>query len=209
MISKPKLNLSPEELEHHGIMKRFYNATFESIEAQGVPSSIRTQYEQIKSYAAELEHNIAIGKGLILCGPYGTMKTTIAIALLRKHLEHSNSGLFVPMCSLIDDLYTRRAKSIEDWANYEQRIRTTKLLVLDDIGAENTDQSWILSKVDSIITERYNRMKPIIITSNLLPFSTDKNEKTLKNTYGGRVFDRLRSTSTLVIFSGKSLRKTM
>lgn len=207
MIYKSKPNLTPKELESHGIMRRFETTTFGVIEARGVPDSIAAQYEQVKRYAEDLKRNIAIGKGLILCGPYGTMKTTLAIAILRKHLEYSNSGLFVPMCSLIDDLYTRRARSIEDWANYEQRIRTTKLLVLDDIGAENTDQSWILSKVDSIITERYNRMRPVIITSNLLPFSTDKNERTLKNTYGGRVFDRLRSTSELIIFSGKSLRK--
>lgn len=207
MMSK----LTVKELENHGIMRRFYDATFENIESKGVPQSIAGQYEQVKKYAKNLEHNVSMGKGAILCGPYGTMKTTLAIALLRKWLEISNgySGLFVPMCTLIDDLYTRRARSIEDWANYEQRIRTTKLLILDDIGAENTDQSWILSKVDSIITDRYNRMRPVIITSNLLPFSTDKNKKTLSNTYGGRVFDRLRSTSELIIFNGKSLRKSI
>lgn len=201
--------MTSNELENHGIMRRFYNITFENIEKQGIPGSIQTQYSQIKAYVLDLKKNIDMGKGIILCGPYGTMKTTMAIAILRKHLETSNSGLFVPMCSLIDNLYTRRALSVEDWARYEQRIRTTKLLVLDDIGSENTDQRWILQKVDSIITERYNRMMPVIITSNLLPFSKNKDEQTLKNTYGGRVFDRLRSTSELVMFSGKSLRKTI
>ena len=204
-----KVNLTSEELESHGIMRRFYDATFENIETKGVPESISSQYEQIKQYAENLEYNLSIGKGVILCGPYGTMKTTLAVALLRRHLEHSHSGLFVPMCSLIDNLYTRRALSVEDWARYEERIRTTRLLVLDDIGSENTDQKWILQKVDSIITERYNRMRPVVITSNLLPFSKNKDEQTLQNTYGGRVFDRLRSTSELIMFSGKSLRRTI
>ena len=194
-------------LENAGIMKRFYNTSFDSIAKSGIPANTRQQYNIAKRYASELKENIKNGLGMILCGPCGTMKTSLAIAILRSQLESGEKGLFVPMCSLIDNLFTKRALSKEDWASYEQRIRNTPLLILDDLGAENTDQTWILSKIDSIITERYNRMRPIIITSNMLPFSQDKNEQTMQNTYGARVFDRLKSTSELVIFNGQSLRK--
>lgn len=128
------------------------------------------------------------------------MKTTIAVAVLRAWIDggHLLTRL-VPMCSLIDNLYTMRALNKEEWARYESRIRSTPLLVLDDLGGENTDQSWVLAKVDSIITERYNKCLPIIITTNL-----SKDE--LMGTYSGRIVDRLRNTSKYLAFHGASQR---
>lgn len=58
----------------------------------------------------------------------------------------------------------------------------------------------MLSKVDSIITERYNKMLPIIVTTNL-------SKEELAGTYSGRIMDRLRNTSQCLIFSGASQRK--
>lgn len=66
-------------------------------------------------------------------------------------------------------------------------------------GGENTDQSWVLAKVDSIITERYNKMLPIIVTTNL-------SKEELMGTYSGRIVDRLRNTSKYLAFHGASQR---
>ncbi len=189
-------------LKRAGIYRRFQWITFDAIEHCGLPQSenIRQNYGEVKNYARNLEDNLKNGYGLILSGTYGTMKTTIAVAVLRKWLDDGHSGLLVPMCSLIDNLYTMRALNKEEWARYEARIRSTPLLVLDDLGGENTDQSWVLSKVDSIITERYNKMLPIIITTNL-----SKDE--LMGTYSGRIVDRLRNTSKYLVFHGASQRR--
>ena len=189
-------------LESAGIYRRFQGITFDSIERHGLPpsESIRQNYGKAKEYAANLAENQKNGYGLILSGTYGTMKTTIAVAVLRKWLDDGHNGLLVPMCSLIDNLYTMRALNKEEWARYEARIRSTPLLVLDDLGGENTDQSWVLSKVDSIITERYNKMLPIIITTNL-----SKDE--LMGTYSGRIVDRLRNTSKYIAFNAASQRR--
>lgn len=189
-------------LEKAGIYRRFQGITFDAIEHKGLPpiASIRKNYNEAKEYAEHLDENRQKGFGLILSGTYGTMKTTIAVAVLRKWLDDGNYGLLVPMCSLIDNLYTMRALNKEEWARYEARIRSTPLLVLDDLGGENTDQSWVLAKVDSIITERYNKMLPIIITTNL-----SKDE--LMGTYSGRIVDRLRNTSKYLVFHGASQRQ--
>jgi len=178
--------------------------TFSSIEERGLPrdEELRKNYGIVKSYAASLDENIANGMGILLSGNYGTMKSTMAVAVLRYQLERGKAGLFVPMCSLIDNLFTMQKLNKEEWAKYEFKIRNTPMLVLDDLGSENTDQGWILAKVDSIITERYNKMRPIIITTNL-------SKADLKGTYSGRLFDRLRSTSKCIVFRGESQREAV
>lgn len=189
-------------MEWAGIYKRYQAVTFENIEKRGIPdnANIRENYEAIKKYAADLEDNIKRGYGLILSGHYGTMKTTMAVAVLRQWIDSGHNGLIVPMCSLMDNLYTMRIMNREEFAKYDKRIRSTPLLVIDDLGGEN-NEAWILSKIDSIITERYNKMLPVIITTNLT-------RKELEGTYSARVMDRLRNTSNYLAFNADSQRRT-
>ncbi|MEN6566361.1 MAG: hypothetical protein ABFC57_08665 [Veillonellales bacterium] len=91
-----------------------------------------------------------------------------------------------------------KERNREEWIAYEDKVRTTGILVLDDLGAEY-HQEWVLSKVDAIISERYNRMRPVIITTNL-------SDKALTGKYAERIIDRLRSTAKVIKFTGKSLR---
>lgn len=186
--------------EQRGIFRRYWDCSFEKIEHRCVPQQVRDEYREVKAYADNLKNYIRDGVGLILKGPVGTMKTSLAVAVLQKSLADGYGGLFVPMASLLDNIFTLKAKSVEEWANYEQRIRETGLLVLDDLGAEHTE-GWVQTKVDAIISERYNRQLPIIVTTNL---SNDQ----LQKTYAARVIDRLRSTAKMITFRGSSLRET-
>lgn len=189
-----------EELERRGIYKRFQDVTFAGILQRGLPQEYEGIYRQVKSYADNLPQNIEKGKGLVLKGGCGTLKTTFAAAVLRHHIDNGGSGLFVPMAALIDNLFSMRDRNKDEWIRYEMTIRGTQLLILDDLGAENTDQKWVLCKIDSIITERYNKMLPVIVTTNL-------SASELLGTYSGRIYDRLRSVSEIITFTGKSLRK--
>ncbi|MCL6558045.1 MAG: ATP-binding protein [Firmicutes bacterium] len=187
-----------KKLERCGIHRRFRDCTFENIEKVGVPESVREQYGQVKEYAVNLKENIAEGRGLLLKGSVGTMKTTLAVAVLQEHIARGGSGLFITMSSLLDNIFTLKARNPEEWANFEQRVRETPLLVLDDLGAEYTE-GWVLTKVDAIISERYNRCRSVIVTTNLTA-------EQLRGVYAERVIDRLRSTLKVVNFSGRSLR---
>lgn len=191
--------LKANKLSEYGIEKRYRDVTFESIEKKGIPKHLLENFKIVKSFADNLSANIEKGHGLIMAGNPGTLKTTFAIAILRKWIDENNNGFLVNMCSLIDNLFTLRERNKEEWAKYEHRIRNVPLLVLDDLGSENIEQNWILSKVDSIISERYSKMKSIIITTN---FSFDE----LSGTYSGRIIDRLADTSEFLYFNGDSLR---
>ena len=143
-----------KEMENCGIFRRFQNVTFDAIERRGIPEDeiIRKNYARVQDYAAHLAENIKRGYGLILAGGYGTMKTTLAVAVLRAHIDAGGFGMFVPMCSLMDNLFTMRDLSREEWARYERKVRSTPLLVLDDLGSEDTGKSWVRARSSVIST---------------------------------------------------------
>lgn len=188
-----------KKLERCGIYRRFRDCNFENIKKAGVPESVREQYSQVKAYAGNLKENITEGRGLLLKGSVGTMKTTLAVAVLQAHIARGGGGLFITMPSLLDNIFTLKAKSLDEWVKFEQNLRETPLLVLDDMGSGHTE-GWVLTKVDAIISERYNRCRPVIITTNL-------SARQLKGIYAERVIDRLRSTLKVINFSGPSLRR--
>lgn len=195
--TKPTTGINYKILEESGILERFKDIKFENI----IPDEdIKENAQMILNYANNIEKYVANGEGLILSGSYGTMKTTLAICVLRKYIEQGGRGLFVSMCSMMDSLYSMKARSIDEWTNYENRLRNTSLLVIDDLGSEDVSAPWVLSKVNSIITERYNRKKSIIVTTNLT-------KEELAKTYAGRIIDRLRSTNYYISFNGKTKRR--
>ena len=185
-----------DKLESHGIYRRFWPVTVDSIDQRGVPQQCRKQWHDVKEYIYRLSKYVQSGTGLMLVGPVGTMKTTMAIAVLREYVDAHGAGYFIPMVSLLDNLSQSRERHDN---SLEIRIRQTPLLVLDDLGAEY-DHTWVQAKVDAIITERYNRLRATIVTSNL-------SAKDIRDRYQLRIFDRLRATNKLIAFRGTSLRE--
>ena len=192
-----------EEIERQikiaGIGRRYAGCTFEYIERRGVPVGMEAYYPIIKNYANNLPENIKSGTGILLQGAVGRMKTTLAAAVLLEHIHAGHRGMFITMSSLLDTIFSLKARSVAEWEQFETNLRTISLLVIDDLGSERTE-GWVLTKVDSIIAERYNNCLPVIVTTNL-----SKTE--LKETYAERIIDRMRSTMIDVVFSGSSLRE--
>ena len=187
-----------ENVKRAGLGVRYHNCTFDAMNKRQIPGSIRGEYLEVKKYADNLSKNIKNGTGLLLKGPVGTMKTSLAAAVLLHHIHQGGRGMFISMAGLLDTIFSLKAKNVGEWAKFENNLRKTSILVIDDLGAEHTE-GWVLTKVDAIISERYNNMLPIIVTTNL-----SANE--LKATYAERVIDRIRSTMLTVSFSGQSLR---
>jgi len=133
-------------------------------------------------------------------GPVGVMKTSLAIAILLKHIYSGGKGLFIPMASLLDTIFSLKAIDKEKWAKFEEDLRNLPLIVIDDLGAEYSGgEGWVKTKVDSIITERYNNMLPVIITTNL-------EIEDMQGTYAERITDRIGSTTSQIVFAGPTLR---
>jgi DNA replication protein DnaC len=204
-VSKREAELAEKErihqLERCGIFTRYQDSTFSAIEARGIPDSVKSQYADLQQWVAKLCEHLKTGEGLILRGHVGTMKTTFAVAALHELIRQGGSGFFITMPSLIDTIFTLKEKNSDEWLGFERKLRESPLLVLDDLGAEYPT-GWVLHKVDAIISERYNRCRPIIITTNL-------SGEQMKSTYAERIIDRWRSTCRIITFTGDSLRKTV
>ena len=193
-----------QELEKHGIAIRYSRTTLEGIERRGLPDnpSIQTRFKDVCNYVSHMQSHLRRGEGIIMIGPVGTMKTQLAVSILRKHLDAGGSGMMVAMATLLDNLYTMTAMNREECVRYEHRLYNTQLLLIDDLGAENNNPAWIKAKIDSIISYRYDHMKPTIITTNC-------SQQELADTYGGRIFDRVKSNAYCLVFEGPSERKPL
>ena len=186
-----KNNKITEYLAKANIPKRFKPSTFELLDNHGVPKWCKDEYEQVKGYARNFKANKEKGYGIIFSGSVGTMKTTLAVACLQSVISQGYRGYFVSMPELLDILFSSEK---QDRREFEKSVKSVGLLVIDDMGAEyGTD--WVVNKVDSIITHRYNELLPTIITTNLT-------KEEMKGRYMERVYDRLKQTS--LMFSGTS-----
>jgi DNA replication protein DnaC len=104
---------------------------------------------------------------LLLHGPCGVGKTHLAVAIARYYLEHeSGSVLFQVVPDLLDQLRATfdpsRGVAYDD--RFEQ-IRDAGLLILDDLGTENTTP-WARETLSQIFNHRYNERSPTVVTTN-------------------------------------------
>lgn len=199
--AKQAVVCSERDLVACGVFARYHTASFEQIERRGVPPVLRRQVDSVREYADQLDANLRAGVGLLLRGPAGTLKTTLAVATLQRCLLSGRHAVFLTAASLVDAIFAAQALPDGGRAAWEEKLRCVPLLVLDDLGAE-WSAGWTLSKLDAIIAERYNRRHSLLITTNL---GTDE----MKRRYPARIIDRLRETCRIITMNAPgSLRPT-
>lgn len=181
--------------QSYGIPKRYRNVTMEYIVNRGVPEQSKQNVADVQRYIDNLEDNLQNGNGMVMRGNVGTMKTTLAIAIMRAVIAKGRNAYFIPMANLMDRLFSGTP---DERSKLEQKLQTVSLLVIDDLGMEY-EKGWVTAKIRAIINNRYNEEKSTIITTNL--------EKDINDRYVDGMLDRIASTSTFSNFSGESLRK--
>jgi DNA replication protein DnaC len=108
---------------------------------------------------------------LVLCGPYGCGKTHLAYAIIGAAYR---SGVPVYACSVPDLLETLR-QGIDSQARGDtlgsrlETVRTARLLLLDDLGAENLTP-WAAEKLYQIVDYRHRSRLPLVVTTNVNVF---------------------------------------
>jgi DNA replication protein DnaC len=105
--------------------------------------------------------------GLLLMGPTGSGKTHLAISVLRALMERGFPGIFFDYINLLERIrsgYDPDAGA-SDRAAYQACLEAPVLLI-DDLGSHRVT-SWVEDTVTSIVTQRCNNEKPLIVTTNL------------------------------------------
>ncbi len=124
--------------------------------------NLRRVYERVAAYAQNPEG------WLVLTGGYGCGKTHLAAAIANAQIEAGHRVLFVTAPDLLDHLRATFRPTDTEEEGYDARfeeVRTTPLLILDDLGIESPTP-WAVEKLYQLLNHRYNARLPTVITTN-------------------------------------------
>ena len=216
-IAKGDLLIRSKMLEFSGLKKKQRGVNIYNIQP-------RKGQEEAYNYALQFIEKFKDNpnaKGFIYAGGVGSGKTFISSAIanavidtigIDKVLAESvgrfgeYSKTISPVCftgtvELVEQLKaTYNSNSVENTCDVMNRLKHSKLLILDDMGAENPSE-WVKERLFEIIDYRSNEDLPIIITTNAIPSE-------LKSRIGERSFDRLREMCHYIKFASQSQRQT-
>ena len=147
-------------------LEAFSHMTFETFKVQGrlglsddQVTSLKLALGQSSQFANEL-------KGwMLFSGGYGCGKTHLAAAIANHAVQLGVPTLFLTVPDLLD--WLRFAYDSPD-SSFEERfaeIRNIRLLVLDDLGTQNTTP-WAQEKLFQIVNHRYTNRLATIVTTN-------------------------------------------
>jgi DNA replication protein DnaC len=103
---------------------------------------------------------------LFLFGSQGTGKTHLAAAVAHKRIALGQPAIFMNVPDLL--MHLRRAFSPTSDVTHDdlfESLRTTPMLILDDIGRQ-LETKWAQEKMYQLINHRYNLRLPTVITMN-------------------------------------------
>jgi DNA replication protein DnaC len=151
--------------------------------------------EAVEQYGESLAAKVEAGRGLMVFGPTGTGKSSTA-ALVAKFAVMADVRFrwtYVPdLCDQMMDGASRRQEVRIDQSAVD-------LLIWDDFGVRPLS-AFEIGMLDQIVERRYQRRKPMIVTTNLT------RDVMVKTPEFGRMVDRWRQMSSSVVISGKSMR---
>lgn len=184
----------PKDPALYGIPKRYAHIDLGYIKAKGVPEQAKANVAIVEDFIIHIQERLDSGDGLLMRGGVGTMKTTLAVAIMKAAIEKKNQAFFIPMANMMDNLMQLEGN---EKRAFEKKLVEVPLLVIDDLGMEY-EKGYAQVKIRAIINDRYNKMKSTIVTTNL--------GKDIQDRYIEGMLDRIKATSTFLNFTGKSLR---
>jgi DNA replication protein DnaC len=180
-----------------GIPKRFRGVGFDR---QPIADMDPTLIREIRSYVRDISGNLDRGRGLWLFGDVGTGKTSLAMLVSKAALEAGRSVAIYSMPRLLSDIKeTYEDRSERSYMELFERLVGVDLLHIDDLGAEKRTE-WVLEQLYSIINERWQEQRSIIVTTNLI----DVDE--LREQIGPRTVSRLHEMCDLIPIMGRDRR---
>ena len=129
----------------------------------------------VRDWIDSMEKNLDEGNGLWLMGDTGTGKTTLAMLVSKETLKHGHSVAIYSLPKLlarIRSTFDAQAGE-ESYSEFFERLCDVDLLHIDDLGAEKQTE-WVLEQLYALINERYEREKPIVVTTNLDQLELEK-----------------------------------
>jgi DNA replication protein DnaC len=159
-------------------------------------------------YSSGFRKYIESGAGLLLQGTNGSGKTLVATLLLKEALRNGYSGFFLTFADMIEASRIRGYGQEDKQAFFRERIKSSRVLVVDDVGHEmrqgySSDIANISkSLIDEVLRFRVGMAYTTIITSNMY-------ENDLTKAYGKGIYSLLQESSMVRTLAGEDARTDM
>jgi DNA replication protein DnaC len=161
------------------------------------------------AYQASVEFSLSYSpdtvKGIGLYGAIGVGKTHLASAIICQILmdqikrgEQCSAGFFSVPRLLRDLRWWRTDEAVTEERETYGQVSDKQIVILDDLGIDRLNDKQ-LEQLFLIIDDRLINEKPLIVTTNLDPY-------TLDDLIGERVADRLREACSWHEIKGQSWR---
>jgi DNA replication protein DnaC len=147
-----------QQLQEMSNLGAFYDKSFANFNTRvpGIQEAFSCAYEFAQNPSG----------WLLLIGPNGCGKTHLAAAIANQSLEDGALVLFSTVPDLLDHLRAAFAPtSNEVYDQLFARMREAEVLVLDDLGAQQSSP-WANEKLFQLLNYRYNSRFPTVITAN-------------------------------------------
>lgn len=177
-----------------------YNITLEAKESE-LPA-----FEALNEYKEKVLEKVGVGEGLYIWGKStGNGKTSWACKIMSHYFRKiafdtglENEGLYIFLPTFLEDLRNNYEDKDPDFEQVLTMVKSCKLLIIDDIGAERVTD-WVRERVVSIINTRVSNNLATIYTSNLSP-------EELKEELGDRIASRVVGSSQVIEMVGGDRR---
>lgn len=188
-----------------GIKKRFTTRTFTAFHKT---AQNERAFDLARRYVSKFDSCLEQGVGIYFEGSCGVGKTHLAVAIALQLIGEGYPVIFRTFGELLSEL--RKTYNPKSTVMEEQILSvflSADLLIIDDLGKEKPSE-WTLDRLYYIINDRYENMKPTIITAN---YSREDLIKRL-NPKGGdgktaeAVISRLQETTTAITMTGEDWR---
>ncbi|HVC33909.1 MAG TPA: ATP-binding protein [Chloroflexota bacterium] len=147
-----------DELQRMSALDPFRDKTFDNFDAKA--PGTKDAYEAARHFAHDPTG------WLVLRGGLGCGKTHLAAAITNEAVRSNALVLFEVVPDLLDHLRSTFAPSSPiQYDKLFEGVRSSNLLVLDDLGTES-GTPWAQEKLYQIINYRYNYQFPTVITTN-------------------------------------------